>query len=212
MAPRPFRRRMECTAYCSCGYCCNWEWGLNVFPGRYLALLPRAPLLALRRARPSGHAPGRKWQLLDKYWTATPLRGEPYLGLTATETEPTQARRGLLHPTTWADPKRLLWRAVLPWRLLGRVGTVAADPEHLAFGTQLHVPGHGWCRVEDTGGDILGPTRLDLFYHSHADALRWGRRTPEVLVVPPGASRVDRLPGPVRGVARVADAVKHALY
>lgn len=69
---------------------------------------------------------------------------------------PKQARRGILHPTTWAEPGRLIGRALRPWRLIGSQGTAAADPSHLPFGTQLYVPGHGWCKVEDTGGDILG--------------------------------------------------------
>lgn len=56
-----------------------------------------------------------------------------------------------------------------------RPGTIAADTRVLPFGTILYVPGYGYGRVEDTGGDIKG-NRIDLFYRSHDDALDWGRR------------------------------------
>jgi 3D (Asp-Asp-Asp) domain-containing protein len=57
-----------------------------------------------------------------------------------------------------------------------RPGTVAADTRYLPFGTLLHIPGYGWGRVEDRGGDIKG-ARLDLFFNSHQEALEWGRQT-----------------------------------
>jgi len=60
-------------------------------------------------------------------------------------------------------------------------GTVAADPKLLPFGTIVYVPGYGYGRVEDTGGAIKGH-RLDLYYHRHCDALRWGRRRVRVHV------------------------------
>lgn len=56
-----------------------------------------------------------------------------------------------------------------------RPGTIAADTRVLPFGTILYVPGYGYGRVEDTGGDIKG-NRIDLFYRSHDDALDWGRK------------------------------------
>ena len=56
-----------------------------------------------------------------------------------------------------------------------RPGTIAADTRVLPFGTILYVPGYGYGRVEDTGGDIKG-NRIDLFYRSHDDALEWGRK------------------------------------
>lgn len=55
-------------------------------------------------------------------------------------------------------------------------GTVAADTAYYPFGTVLYVPGYGYGRVEDRGGAIKGPTRLDLFFDSHDAALEWGRR------------------------------------
>ena len=55
-------------------------------------------------------------------------------------------------------------------------GTVAADSRYYPFGTIMDVPGYGLCRVEDTGGAIKGPARIDLFFNSHKEALQWGRR------------------------------------
>lgn len=65
-----------------------------------------------------------------------------------------------------------------------RPGTIAADPKFYPFGTVMYVPGYGYGRVEDTGGDIKGPARIDLFYRTHQRALRWGRQTVDVRVWP----------------------------
>ena len=46
----------------------------------------------------------------------------------------------------------------------------------LIFGTRMYIPGYGWGIVEDKGGAIKGPDRIDLFFDSHADAIQWGRR------------------------------------
>ncbi len=55
-------------------------------------------------------------------------------------------------------------------------GTVAADTRFYPFGTVMDVPGYGMCRVEDRGGAIQGPARIDLFFDSHKEALQWGRK------------------------------------
>ncbi len=55
-------------------------------------------------------------------------------------------------------------------------GTIAADTRFYPFGTVMDVPGYGMCRVEDTGGAIKGPARIDLFFDSHKEALEWGRK------------------------------------
>jgi 3D (Asp-Asp-Asp) domain-containing protein len=55
-------------------------------------------------------------------------------------------------------------------------GTVAADTRHYPFGTVLYIPGYGYGRVEDRGGDIKGPARLDLWFPNERAALNWGRR------------------------------------
>lgn len=69
------------------------------------------------------------------------------------------------------------------------------------------------CHIKDTGGDIKGPKRLDLYFDNHKEALKWGRRTVRVKVVEPGCSKIDRLPIPgwAKNVVRALDGVKHAL-
>jgi 3D (Asp-Asp-Asp) domain-containing protein len=56
-----------------------------------------------------------------------------------------------------------------------RKGTIAADTTRYPFGTIMRIEGYGFGRVEDRGGAIKGD-HLDLFFPSHRDALRWGRR------------------------------------
>ena len=55
-------------------------------------------------------------------------------------------------------------------------GTLAADPRYYPYGTVMHVPGYGKGVVEDTGGAIQGPDRLDVFFPRLRQALRWGRQ------------------------------------
>ena len=55
-------------------------------------------------------------------------------------------------------------------------GTIAADTSQYPLGTRMRVPGWGWGRVEDRGGAIQGAYRVDLYYDTHWEALRWGRR------------------------------------
>lgn len=50
--------------------------------------------------------------------------------------------------------------------------TIAADPDVLPMGTKIELDGHTYT-VQDTGGAIAG-NRLDLYFDSHEDALRWG--------------------------------------
>lgn len=62
---------------------------------------------------------------------------------------------------------------------------VAADTSVLPFGTKLVIPGyHSQEPVEviDRGSAIKG-NKLDVFYPSHEEALRWGRQTIRVTVV-----------------------------
>jgi 3D (Asp-Asp-Asp) domain-containing protein len=60
---------------------------------------------------------------------------------------------------------------------------VAADKRY-AFGTQMSVPGYNHGRaakVLDRGGAIRGD-RIDVFFHSHQEALEWGVRYLDVKV------------------------------
>ena len=146
----PRVRKMEVTAYCGCGECCNWERG----SWRYLKL-----------------------DIWNTYISSGPREGQPYSGLTASGTKPHPHHPGLVskdslvHP--WMIPIRI---AFFPWLLLPRDGTVAADTKYHPFGTRLYIPGYGYGVVEDRGGAIKGPNRLDVYYSSHQEALEFGRR------------------------------------
>ena len=54
-----------------------------------------------------------------------------------------------------------------------RPGTVAVDPSIFPIGTRFYIPGYGWARAEDTGGDIKG-FHLDLFFWLHRTGEKWG--------------------------------------
>jgi len=55
-------------------------------------------------------------------------------------------------------------------------GTIAADLNVLPYGTVLYIPDYGWGQVEDIGSAIKG-NHIDLFFNSHNEALKWGRKT-----------------------------------
>jgi 3D (Asp-Asp-Asp) domain-containing protein len=56
-----------------------------------------------------------------------------------------------------------------------KTGTVAADPKVFPFGTRLEIPGYGTGVVEDVGGSIKG-RHIDVWFPTHEEAVRWGRR------------------------------------
>ncbi|OPX89475.1 MAG: Cell wall-binding protein YocH precursor [Pelotomaculum sp. PtaB.Bin104] len=56
-----------------------------------------------------------------------------------------------------------------------RPGVAAVDPAVIPLGTEFYVPGYGYARAEDTGGAIKG-NRVDLFFESRDEALKWGRK------------------------------------
>ena len=61
---------------------------------------------------------------------------------------------------------------------------VAADTSKLPFGTELLIPGYADdkpVQVLDRGGAIKGD-KLDLFFPTHKEALKWGRRKVEVTI------------------------------
>ncbi|MDX1486852.1 MAG: 3D domain-containing protein [Acidiferrobacterales bacterium] len=61
-------------------------------------------------------------------------------------------------------------------------GTIAADIRYYPYGTRMIVPGYGNGIVEDTGSAIKGPGRIDVFFKSRKEALRWGRQKVTVKV------------------------------
>ena len=62
-----------------------------------------------------------------------------------------------------------------------RRGTIAADIKKYPYGTIVEIPGYGYGRVEDIGGAIKGE-RLDAWFPSHSEALKWGKKTLNVKV------------------------------
>eukprot|EP00270_Netrium_digitus_P018495 TRINITY_DN7054_c0_g1_i2.p1 TRINITY_DN7054_c0_g1~~TRINITY_DN7054_c0_g1_i2.p1 ORF type:complete len:165 (-),score=20.23 TRINITY_DN7054_c0_g1_i2:239-733(-) len=143
-----------------------------------------------------------------RYWTDTSLLGVPYIGLTANGNYPSQARPPILSPLSLSQYRKIPGRVLLfPWRLLPKNGTIAADVVHYPFGTKMYIPGYGWGVVDDKGSAIKGLTRIDLYHYSHAEALQWGRRQVNVLVVPPGESVMDmlRLPRPIKFILKKLD-------
>ncbi|BBM97392.1 hypothetical protein MPTK1_1g05360 [Marchantia polymorpha subsp. ruderalis] len=198
----PYKLEIETTAYCSCGYCCNWEWGIRL-PGQYyLGLSPSWAPLKLRQRKSQGLTE-KRLPLVSRYWTTRNLSGYPYYGLTSNGSVPAQARPPLFSGLSLSQYQKLPGRLLLfPWRLLPRHGSIAADTDFYPFGTKMFVPGYGWGEVEDRGGAIKGKTRIDLYHHSHQQALKWGRRRLPVLVILPGDHPVDRLniPRPLKSV------------
>lgn len=53
--------------------------------------------------------------------------------------------------------------------------TIAVDPEIIPYGTTVYINGAAYI-AEDCGGKIKG-NRIDLYFESHSDALRWGVKT-----------------------------------
>ena len=53
--------------------------------------------------------------------------------------------------------------------------TIAADPEFLPYGTELLFDCNTWV-VEDCGGMIKGKNRIDIFFDTHEEALKFGRQ------------------------------------
>jgi len=60
--------------------------------------------------------------------------------------------------------------------------TLAGDPEVFPIGTRLEVPGFGEMMVQDIGSGVKG-LHIDVFFDTHAEALRFGRKVLEVVVV-----------------------------
>ncbi len=63
-----------------------------------------------------------------------------------------------------------------------RMGTIAADTKYYPYGTIMIIPGYGKGVVEDIGGAIKGPNRLDVYYSTRKKALKWGKQTVKVKI------------------------------
>lgn len=61
-------------------------------------------------------------------------------------------------------------------------GIVAVDPKVIPMGTRLYVQGYGNAIAADQGNAIKG-YRIDLFFDSHEEALRYGMKTVKVTIL-----------------------------
>ena len=148
------KRTMEITAYCPCGECCGWE---------------------------RGHPKYLRLNFWSRYVSEGARKGQRYDGRTARGVKPRQVYAGLFSLDSLQHAYKIPHRVVLfPWFLAPHKGSIAADTDHYPFGTEIYVPGYGWGVVEDRGGAIKGPNRLDLYYSTHKRAMAWGRKKVEV--------------------------------
>ncbi|MBM9604605.1 3D domain-containing protein [Desulfopila inferna] len=156
---KPVAKVLTATAYCGCSSCCSWERGR----ARYLHL-----------------------DFWNRYVSDGPGKGRDYTGHTASGTSPREPQEGLFSVDSIKRPYMIPVRTVLfPWYFFSEDGTIAADTRYYPFGTRMFVPGYGWGMVEDRGGAIKGPDRIDLYFDSHRDALRWGRKKVKVEIYTP---------------------------
>ena len=69
-----------------------------------------------------------------------------------------------------------------------RYGVVAVDPSVIPLGTKLYIESldgswaYGYCVAGDTGGGICGNS-VDLFFDSHSEAIKFGRRQVKVYIL-----------------------------
>lgn len=61
-------------------------------------------------------------------------------------------------------------------------GIVAVDPRVIPMGTRLYVEGYGNAIAADQGNAIKG-NRIDLFFDTHAQALKYGMKTVKVTIL-----------------------------
>lgn len=61
-------------------------------------------------------------------------------------------------------------------------GIVAVDPKVIPLKTRLYIEGYGYATAMDTGGAIKG-NRIDLFFNTKAEALKWGRKSVKVFIL-----------------------------
>lgn len=156
---KPVAKVLTATAYCGCASCCSWERG----KATYLYL-----------------------DFWNRYVSEGSGAGREYTGLTASGTEPKEPQEGLFSVDSLKRPYMIPVRTILfPWFFLPEKGTIAADTKYYPFGTEMFVPGYGWGVVEDRGGAIKGPDRIDLYFDSHSDALEWGRKRVKVEIYKP---------------------------
>jgi len=61
-------------------------------------------------------------------------------------------------------------------------GAVAVDPRVIPMGTKLYIEGYGYGKALDVGSAIKG-NKIDLFFETKAEAIRWGRRAVKIYIL-----------------------------
>lgn len=67
-----------------------------------------------------------------------------------------------------------------------KMGTLAADPKRIPYGTRLYIDGYGYGVVEDTGGALRSDKnniRIDVFMKTYEEAMEWGRKEMIIYIV-----------------------------
>ncbi len=65
---------------------------------------------------------------------------------------------------------------------IARWGVIAVDTRVIPFGSKVFIKGMGWFSAEDRGGKIKG-NRIDIFYPTRNEALQFGVKNLEVIIV-----------------------------
>lgn len=68
-----------------------------------------------------------------------------------------------------------------------RPGIVAADTSIFPMHSILYIDGVGKVEVKDTGGAIIG-YKIDLYFTSEEDAIKWGRQKRKVYIIKLGGN------------------------
>lgn len=88
--------------------------------------------------------------------------------------------------------------------------TIAVDPNVIPLGTHVWIDGREYV-AEDTGGAIKG-NRIDMYFSSHAEALRWGVRTKTIYKSQPVEDGFDATKDDYSFVSWDEDAIKLAKH
>ena len=86
--------------------------------------------------------------------------------------------RHSINISRWRDGRTATMKRV-------RKGICASDWDVLPPGTVVYIEGYGRCEIQDRGGAIKG-NKLDLFFPTRREALRWGIKELEVVIIPTG--------------------------
>lgn len=60
-----------------------------------------------------------------------------------------------------------------------KIGTLAADPKRIPYGTEIYIDGYGLGIVEDTGSALRKDKeniRIDIFMETYEEAMEWGKK------------------------------------